>query len=129
MGHSCPAAHGNGKRRGRKQATVAWHLPELGLDILYSIYVESEITREQCMLRGETSKWRKGKERNGVQVLPATDCAASYARRSSVIKKASEDEWYVEARQRAQGRKERHRSMSDGKGVDEKASDRATGLK
>jgi len=34
--------------------------------------------------------------------------------------KVSESEKYVEARQRAQGRKERQSSMSDGKGVEEK---------
>jgi len=40
------------RERGKKQATVAWHLPGLGL----GIYIESEMTR-QCVLREETKEW------------------------------------------------------------------------
>jgi len=56
----------------------------------------------------------RGKERKGI--LPATVCAASYGRKCPVIKRTGSNEWYVEARQRAQGRRERRGSMSDGKG-------------
>jgi len=68
----------------------------------------------------------RGNERN--DVLPATVCAASYGGECLVIKRTSGNEWYVEAHQRAQGRREQRGSMSDGKGKGQRLAERATSL-
>ena len=51
-----------------------------------------------------------------------TDMA--YAKGGPVNSKRSENERNVKVRQQAHGQKERHKSVSDGKGVEERASER-----
>jgi len=56
----------------------------------------------------------RGKERK--DILLVTVCVASYGRECPVITRTGGNEWYVEARPQAQGRRERRGSMSNGKG-------------
>ena len=56
-GHSCPAHRERGGG-GKKQATVAWHSPGLGL----GIYIESKMMR-QHVLSKETKGWQEGKQK------------------------------------------------------------------
>ena len=87
------------------------------------IYDKSEITGDNvhyAMKRASGERKTKGRSR----VLPATERAASYAKSGPVIKAKSENKCVSEVRQRAHGRRERHRSVSDGKAVEEKASER-----
>ena len=66
------------------------------------------------MLRNETSNRREGK---GKEWHSAGDSLRGVVwKRVSGDQRTSGNEWYVEARQRAQGRRERRGSMSDGKG-------------
>ena len=78
MGHGCPKTHTNGKERN--WAAVAYFSAKQGLDILYA---ESESVTIQRALRDaerERERWGKGKSKSKRRVLPATDCAASYAK-------------------------------------------------
>lgn len=51
-----------------------------------------------------------------MNILPATGCTALYVRRGLVIRGRCKSEWYVKAHQQAQGQREQHGLMSNGKG-------------
>jgi len=54
----------------------------------------------------------------------SSPAGTAYAKRGLVNSKRSKGKWYVKVQQQAHGRKEQHRSVSDGKGIKEKLTKR-----
>ena len=111
------------RKRGKIWATVACFSAKQGL----GIYIESESVSVavQCTLCRERERLGEKKAKSKGESCRRQIARHHMRKESGIQSKSSKCD--IEARQRAQGRKERQKSMSDGKGGEGEAKERGNG--
>jgi len=109
-GHSCPA---HTEEKGGKRDRSCLAFTRAGLGYIYRVQDNKTVYATRKQENGE-----RGNERSGSSA--GDKPRGVVCKKGSGDQRKSENECYVKARQRAQGRRERRRSKSDDRGVDRK---------